>query len=441
MLGKLFKLGLPISLMQFSSASLNIMNTFLISCFAIADLVVLGGANGIFWFIQITASAFLWPMDAIFSQQNGKPDSEKGRYLIQGLYFTCFICIASFISFLFAIWFFYSSLDDLVLIQNMASYLTICSFSIPPLLFFYLIQKLWQSYFITKAFFVMSFFSCLINLIVGIFLVCPIFNLCLGSDGIAWATVATRVFLLIAAIGWMVVELNKRSIKLHLRFSLDKTLFWRIAKTCLPSGAHGAIEMFSLILLSLFSVHHGASAMTANQLALSFIMASFPFYWGITSAASTYVGCHVADKNSATLSKVIKSAYALSQIYSVSITLIMAAIVVNLSYFISLHEDALKMSYALIFIVTVSQYADCFQSVCAGILRGASLITPVLIANIISYYFFGLIVFVFCFYYLGLGYLSIWLSFSTGINVSAVINYALTRRFLKNKATLCKSVT
>lgn len=72
MIKKLLALGLPISLMQFGNASMNIMNTVFVSIYSAEELAVLGGGNGIFWFVQVTLMAFLFPLDGLFSQRNAE---------------------------------------------------------------------------------------------------------------------------------------------------------------------------------------------------------------------------------------------------------------------------------------------------------------------------------------------------------------------------------
>lgn len=173
--------------------------------------------------------------------------------------------------------------------------------------------------------------------------------------------------------------------------------------------------------------------MAANQLALTFGLAAFPFYWGITSASATFIGSNIKNTNNDQIKKIIKSSYLLSFITSLLIGLVIFLFAINLATFVKLSAETIHLAYVLILLVAAYQLADCFQSVCAGILRGFAVIYPVLFSNIISYYIIGLATFIFLYYVMDLGYTSIWWAFFVGVNASAIINVKVVAIYLKKR--------
>lgn len=224
MINRIIKLGFPISLMQFGSASLNIINTILVSRYAVEDLAVLGGCNGIFWFIQIVAVAFLWPFDGLFPQENAKERPDKANLLMHGLLIIIFLSIISFIAIQFSVMYLRQSTPSEI-ISKSENFLRISSLSIPPFLLFFLLQKFWQSFFLTKFFSFITIFFCIVNFITAFILLAPFFSIEIGAIGIAWATVITRCFACFIAIVWAIKEASRQNIKLKFHFYFDKLFF------------------------------------------------------------------------------------------------------------------------------------------------------------------------------------------------------------------------
>ncbi|MEX5591426.1 MATE family efflux transporter [Pseudomonas orientalis] len=429
MIKKLLALGLPISLMQFGSASMNIMNTVFVSMYSAEALAVLGGGNGVFWFVQVTLMAFLFPLDGLFSQRNAEL-TEKNKLLTNAIYVAIAIAaLATLVLYLFC--FFLFSARDQGLSAETFRFIMINGLSLFPLFCFVVVQKYWQSFYCTRVFSILVLISCMVNFLADYILLSPTFGFLMGAEGVAWATVLSRMTVLVLAVGYSLYKVNQLELKGYSVFGYDRALLGKIMRLGLPSSGHSSLEMASVMLLSYFSIVFGPEAMAANQIALTLGMASFPIYWGVAAAASTYIGGVKAVAGAYSSRDVISATYRISLIISVVAASLLWLLSREVTSFFDVPAEAVELTKTLVMLVALYQIADCFQSVTAGVLRGVSIITPVFISNLVCYYVLGLLVFVFCYVGIDMGYISIWIAFCVGVNASAAVNlWLVKRRFL-----------
>lgn len=426
MIRKLLALGWPISLMQFGSASMNIMNTIFVSMYSAEALAVLGGGNGVFWFVQVTLMAFLFPLDGLFSQCNAELN-EKHKLLASAIYIAMAVAALAVLV-LYSLCFFLFSTGDQGLSSETFRFIMINGLSLFPLFCFVVIQKYWQSFYCTRVFSILVLISCMVNFLADYILLSPACGFLMGAEGVAWATVLSRMTVLVLAIGYSLYKINQLELKGYFVFGYDRVLLGKITRLGIPSSGHSSLEMASVMLLSYFSIVFGPEAMAANQIALTLGMASFPIYWGIAAAASTYIGGVTAVAETYSFRDVISATYRISLIISIAAASLLWVLSREVTSVFDIPAEAVELTKTLIMLVALYQIADCFQSVTAGILRGGSIITPVFISNLVCYYVLGLLVFVLCYVGIDVGYISIWIAFCVGVNASALVNLWLVER-------------
>jgi MATE family multidrug resistance protein len=246
-------------------------------------------------------------------------------------------------------------------------------------------------------------------------------------DGAGWATFASRVFM---ALALMAFVMNNKSFKrydvsFHFK-SINKKVIKKILSLGLPSGLQYFFEVGAFSFAVIMVGWLGTNQLAAHQIAISLASISFMVMLGISVAGSIRVGNAVGMKD---IEETRRAGFT-AQILGAAIMLVSGLVFIIFRNFLpTLYvSDEVVISYAssLLIIAALFQISDGVQAIGIGILRGLTDVKIPTAITFIAYWIVGLPVGYLLGFNFELGVQGVWIGLLLGLTTSAIL---LTLRF------------
>jgi len=249
----------------------------------------------------------------------------------------------------------------------------------------------------------------------------------LGLDGAGWATFASRIFM---ALALMIFVMNNKFFKQYDVSFHFRSINWPVIKKILSLGLPSGIQYFFEVGAFSFAVIMvgwlGTKQLAAHQIAINLASISFMAVLGISVAGSIRVGNAVGRKD---IAETRRAGFTAS-LLGASIMLFAGIIFILFrNYLPTLYvNDEVVISYAssLLIIAALFQISDGTQAVGIGILRGLTDVKIPTAITFIAYWIVGLPVGYLLGFNFGMGVQGVWIGLLLGLTTSAIL---LTLRF------------
>lgn len=249
----------------------------------------------------------------------------------------------------------------------------------------------------------------------------------LELKGAAWATLISRLFMMIVIMIYVIYHKRFRHFDLSFHFrNIDFKVINKIIRLGLPSGFQSFFEVGAFSFAVIMIGWIGANELAAHQIAINLASISFMGVLGISQAASIRVGNALGEKN-------------ISNIRRAGFTgIILGASLMGFAgiIFIAFHNllpklyisdtNVITIASQLIIIAALFQLSDGTQAVGIGILRGLTDVKGPTIITFIAYWVISLPAGYLLGFPLNLGVNGVWIGLLIGLTVSAIF---LTIRF------------
>jgi MATE family multidrug resistance protein len=252
----------------------------------------------------------------------------------------------------------------------------------------------------------------------------------LGAEGAGWATTASRLYMLLALVAYVVWRERRHATGLF-RVSLRPRLarLARLARLGLPAALQTSLEVGAFACATTLAATLDATALAAHQLALNTAATSFMVPLGVSSAAAVRVAQSLGRRDVAGARRAGWIALAIAALVMLSSGL--AFVLAPRAILRAFTDDpaVIETGVALLRVAALFQLFDGVQVVATGALRGTGDTRTPMIANLGGYWLLGLpIGYVLCFRQ-GLGIIGLWIGLSIGLVVVALaLLYAWSRR-------------
>ena len=250
------------------------------------------GAN-LFHFVSMFGIGILLGLDYLIAHAYGGGRlHETHRTLVQSLYL-CLV-MAALLSVL--LWLAHRYLDllgiEASVLPDARAYLGTVSFGLLPFLWFVALRRYLQAVGLVRAATFALISANLVNLFVNWVLIFG--NLgapALGAAGAAWATTASRVYMLAVLVGFTVWHARRNDPALfRVALAPDPALLARIVKLGLPASVQVVLEGGVFTAATLLAAGLDPLSLAAHQIALGAAAFSFMVPLGVASAGAVRVG-------------------------------------------------------------------------------------------------------------------------------------------------------
>ncbi len=252
----------------------------------------------------------------------------------------------------------------------------------------------------------------------------------LGVAGAGWASCASRVYMCVALLGYMLYDSRKKNTGLlHVSLRLDLWRLRRLARLGFPAAMQRGLEIGVFALATAIIGTLDAISLASHQIALQAASVSFMAPLGVSSAAAVRVGQALGRGDPEGAHRAGWTALGIGGVFMLVTGLMFFLFPEAIIGIFTVDPQVVALGVTLLYIAAFFQLFDGFQVVATGALRGAGDTRTPLITNLIGHWFLGLPVGWWLCFHVGWGVAGIWGGLSLGlISVGAVLAYFWSTR-------------
>lgn len=307
---------------------------------------------------------------------------------------------------------------DPALVPGAQAFLRVVALSIGPVLLFNAARQTLQALGDTRAAMVILLAANGVNFAVNQLLVTGRWGApALGVAGSAWATVLSRVFMMLALLGYAA----RKGLRLRdAGLGPDPARLQRLLKLGLPASVQLVLEGGVFSVSSLLMARIGAGPAAAHQVVLQIASFTFMVPLGLSAAGTVRVGqslgrgALVESRRAGWAAVLLGAAFMLAS----GLTLLLAWR--PLLGLFSLDPEVLTLAHALLFCAALFQLFDGLQVTLSGALRGLGDTLSPMVANLIGHWLIGLPVGCLFAFVLRRGAVGMWIGLATGLAAVAL---------------------
>jgi MATE family multidrug resistance protein len=318
------------------------------------------------------------------------------------------------------------------------SYSKILGLSVIPSMLFATYKQFIEGFSIMRPAMVVVLLANLINILFNWVLIFGKLGFpALGLDGAGWATFASRVFMALLLMFYVMrTKLFKDyDVTFHFK-SINKKIIRKILALGLPSGMQYFFEVGAFSFAVIMVGWLGTYQLAAHQIAINLASISFMCAIGVSAAGSIRVGNAVGRKNisetrRAGFTAIIVSA---SIMGTFGILFILLRNILPTFYI----DNTTVISYAssILVIAALFQVSDGVQAVGIGVLRGLTDVKGPTIITFIAYWILALPIGYLLGFVFEYGIIGVWIGLFLGLTASAIM---LTLRFNKKSRQIVEA--
>jgi MATE family multidrug resistance protein len=258
----------------------------------------------------------------------------------------------------------------------------------------------------------------------------------LGVSGSAWATVISRIYMLIAllfAVWWIDKKRTAEAVRAggvsaadahglwHVDRAWDAARLKRLLALGLPAASQMGAEVGVFALATALSGTLDPISSASHQIALNLAGVAFMVPLGLGSAGAVRVGHAVGARDPMRASAAGWTAIMLAASFMVVAALTFVVLPQQLIGLFSKDPDVLAVGGSLLLLAAIFQLFDGIQGVITGTLRGIGDTRTPMIVNLVAHWLIGLPTgYLLCFV-VGWGVYGLWVGLSLGLIVTGVI--------------------
>lgn len=422
-------LALPISMGQLGHVLTGVADYTMLGHTKPLDMAGATFATSVFFPLMILGLGFGLGLTPLVANANGARDKNKLKTLFRtSLKLNLLLGLVLF-AFLFWLsghldWF--NQPDDVL--KTCKKYFLLISVSIIPIMVFQALKTFLEGLKDTLTPMIISLLSNVLNVVLNYFF---IFDHGLyggmGIEGAGWATLISRVFMVVAFIA---VYLWRKRLRVIFIASLNRLTEFANLKEILNIGLPISTYMFfevtafsaATFMMGWISDDH----ISAHQAALSLASISFVICMGVGNAGSIRTATYVGEERLGKIKGVVASVVSISLFLS---SIAAAVFLVFKDYLPLIFVDAqetqiVEFTSVMLLYAALFQFSDGLQVIFQGLLQGIGDVKiPSLIA-IASYWLIGLPFGYYLAFHTNVSYPGVWIGLSVGLTISAILQVA-----------------
>ncbi|MFI5236665.1 MAG: MATE family efflux transporter [Ignavibacteriales bacterium] len=424
-----FQLAYPVVIGQLGIIMMGVVDSLMVGKLGAAPLAAASLGNGLAFIVLIIGigvSLAVTPLVAIAVGAN--------RFADCGVYFRQSLLVNSILSILIALVIYFSAdliqyFDQPTEVQVQAKfYMKIIGLSSVPLMLFQSYKQFIEGLSVMRPAMIISLIANLVNAFANWVLIYGNLGFpALELNGAGWATFASRIFMALALMGFVMNNkfFKQYDVSFHFK-SINRPVIKKILSLGLPSGFQYFFEVGAFSFAVIMVGWLGTKQLAAHQIAINLASISFMAVLGISVAGSIRVGNAVGMKD---IAETRRAGFTAS-LLGASIMLVSGIIFVLFRNILPLlyvnDQEVISYASSLLIIAALFQISDGTQAVGIGILRGLTDVKIPTAITFIAYWIVGLPIGYILGFNFELGVQGVWIGLLLGLTTSAIL---LTLRF------------
>ncbi len=426
---KTIKLAYPVIIGQLGIVMMGVVDSIMVGRLGSVPLAAASLGNSLIFIILIIgigSSSVVTPLVAILV--GGKRFSECGVYFRQSLLVNMLLSLVMIGIILIGVNFIHHLNQPDEVIELTIIYMSIVGLSALPLMFYQTVKHFIEGFSIMKPAMIIALLANIINAFANWVLIFGELGFPrLGLAGAAWATFASRVFMALVIMFYVMrnEKFKQYDVTFHFR-SINFPVIKKILQLGLPSGFQYFFEVGAFSFAVVMIGWIGTNELAAHQIAINLASISFMGVLGISQAASIRVGNAMGEQS---VSKIRKAGFT-AIVLGASIMSLAGLTFILLNKFLPTlyidDEAVISIASRLIIIAALFQLSDGTQAVGIGVLRGLTDVKGPTIITFVAYWMISLPIAYLLAFNFNLGVEGVWIGLLIGLTVSAIL---LTFRF------------
>jgi MATE family multidrug resistance protein len=416
----MLSLAWPVILSELGWVLMGIVDTIVVGPLGPAAIGAVGSGSTLFFAVMVLGIGTFFALDTVVSQSyGGGRIDECHRWLYAGLQLAAgfsIVLVSAGLAVTALLPVMDIHPDVLVLLQP---YLRALFWSAPPLLLYTVLRRYLQAMTSVRPIMVAMIAANVVNAVGDWALVYGRLGApALGAIGAAYATFGSRMFLLVALAGVVVLRERGRPGGLFdVPFVLDVSRMSRLIGLGSPAAGQIVLEVGVFAAATALAARMAPAALAAHQIVLHIASFFFMIPYALSSAAAVRVGHAVGRGDGAGASRAGWAALLLALGFALAIATLFIGAPQTLLHVFTHEPSVLAVGVTLLIVCSVFQPFDGFQVVATGALRGLGDTRTPMLANLVGHWLLGLpVAYVLCFS-AGLGVTGLWIGLSLGLIV------------------------
>jgi MATE family multidrug resistance protein len=273
-----------------------------------------------------------------------------------------------------------------------SSYARILTLGSAPLLIYFVLRRYLQALSLAKPIMVTLVSANLVNFAANWVLIYG--NLgapAMGTDGSAWATVVSRLYLAGTLVAVLLYYDRKRSLGVfRVEWRPDWPRLVRLVRLGFPAATHMILEIAVFAAATALISRLEPVSLAAHQIALLVASATFMVPLGISSAAAVRVGHAIGRGDAAGAAGAGWTAIGMGAAFMACAAIVFIVFPRQIAAVYTADRAVIESSVSMLLIAAVFQLFDGCQIVSSGALRGAGDTRTPMLCNLVFYWLVGL---------------------------------------------------
>lgn len=416
----MLRLAGPVVVAELGWMSMGIVDAIMVGPLGPAAIGAVGVGTALHMGFAIFGMGLLLGLDTFVSQAFGRRDlDECHRWFVQGVWLAVLAAIPLSIVCGVVWWAVPSFGFHPEILAPLSSYLGVVVWSTLPLLLYACFRRYLQGMHVVRPLMIALITANAVNAVCNWALIYGHWGMPrLGVAGAAWATLASRVymmlFMLVAVVlhdRWTGGDLQR------LPWRMDVRRIRRLTVLGTPAASQVTLEVGAFAAASVLAGLVDPVSAASHQIAINIAAFTFMIPLGMSSAGAVHVGSHVGAGRRRDARAAGWAALLLGTIVMAMTGLVFLLVPRMLVGVFTTDAAVVALGTSLLFVAAVFQLFDGVQAVATGVLRGLGETRVPMITNLVGHWLVGLpLGYTLCFV-AGMGVVGLWWGLSAGLMV------------------------
>lgn len=437
-----FHLAYPVMLSQLGQVSVGVADSMMVGRLGALPLAAASLGNSIFFVLMMFGIGISMGITPLISIADGKGKTKRiSRLFSHGLW----INVATSILLTFVVLglsqglHFLNQPDDVVVLA--IPYLLIITASLLPMMVFQTFKQMAEGLSQTKQAMYITIFCNVVNVFLNWVLIWGYLGApALGLNGAGWATLISRILMMVMMGGYIFYSQRYKVFKLSLSIrNASLPMISRILKIGVPTGFQFIFEVSAFSAAAIMMGWIGVNALAGHQIALNLASISYMMATGLATAGMIRVSNQIGKGNIKGMREAGMVVFGMVIVFMFSAAVLFIAARFYLPTLYIDDPEVIALSASLLIIAGLFQLSDGVQVVGLGVLRGMEDVKVPTLVTLMAYWVLGLPLGYLFAFELGMAEKGIWYGLLIGLSITAVMLFYRFRS-LSKKRLLANSV-
>ena len=437
-----FLLAYPVMLSQLGQVGVGVADSMMVGRLGALELAASSLANSIFFVALMFGIGISMGLTPLVSNAFGKGKTNQISRLFSNSLLINFLAGVALFGLVLLFSQSLSLLNQPEEVEALAlPFLLIITASLVPLMVFQAFKQFVEGLSQTKQAMFITIATNLVNVFLNWLLIWGHWGFPeLGFLGAAWATLISRVLMMVLMGGYVLTSKRYNDFKIQIfRFKPNWTLCQRILKIGIPTGFQFIFEVSAFSAAAIMMGWISVNALAGHQIALNLASISYMMATGLATAGMIRVSHYIGKEDFKGMREAGMVAFGMVATFM----FVCALLFFVLRFFLpTLYIDdpqVISLAASLLVLAGLFQISDGIQVVGLGVLRGMEDVKVPTLVTFFAYWALGLPLGYLLAFKFAFGESGIWIGLLIGLTITAALLFYRFEQLSKKKGLLSKS--